>query len=414
MHNVHNKEPLLFQTRWAMNYLAGPLTRTQIPALNALAGAEEEPTLAAPVPAPAAQAAPAKPAHPAPQPIREKPAAAPAQARSLGSVTRPAIPGSVAEYFLPNSLTLTEAFKAAGEALPPSGKNLGLIYRPAVLAQARVRFLNRKYDLDHEELRSVLVGAPDRRGVVRWEDFPATPLDPKQLEDGPAPETRFAALEAPFSDAKTLTVLERDFVDWAYRTIQIKVRANEALKVYAGPEVTQAEFRTLCSDAAREGREVELKKVEAAYAKKLAALEDKVAREEREMAQDEAEHSQRKMEELGSAAETVLGLFGGRKSSRRISSSLSKRRMTEQARADVEESRDAIEDLKKQIAAIEQEKTQALEEVNDRWGDLANQVEEIELAPLKKDVLVDFFGVAWVPYYVVQVGGETQELPAYQ
>jgi hypothetical protein len=250
--------------------------------------------------------------------------------------------------------------------------------------------------------------------VVRWEDFPATPLDPKQLEDGPTSEARFAALEAPFSEAKTLAAMERDFVDWAYRTIQIKVRANEALKVFAGPEVTQAEFRTLCSEAAREGREAELKKVEAEYAKKLAALEEKVAREERELAQDEAEHSQRKMEELGSAAETVIGLFGRRKSSRRLSSSLSKRRMTEQARADVEESRDAIEDIKKQIAAIEQEKARAMEDVNDRWGDLANQVDEIELAPMKKDVLVDFFGVAWVPYYVVQTGGETQELPAYQ
>ncbi len=34
LHNVHSKQPVLFQTRWAMNYLAGPLTRAQIPALN--------------------------------------------------------------------------------------------------------------------------------------------------------------------------------------------------------------------------------------------------------------------------------------------------------------------------------------------------------------------------------------------
>ena len=30
LHNVHAKGPQVFQTRWAMNYLAGPLTRTQI------------------------------------------------------------------------------------------------------------------------------------------------------------------------------------------------------------------------------------------------------------------------------------------------------------------------------------------------------------------------------------------------
>ena len=88
--------------------------------------------------------------------------------------------------------------------------------------------------------------------------------------------------------------------------------------------------------------------------------------------------------------------------------------MTEQARADVKESQEAIADLKKQIAAVEQEKAQTLEEVNDRWGEIANQVDQIELAPLKKDVLIDLFGVAWVPYYVLETGSEIKELPAYQ
>jgi hypothetical protein len=36
LHNVHANQPVLFQTRWAMNFLAGPLTRAQIPALNRL------------------------------------------------------------------------------------------------------------------------------------------------------------------------------------------------------------------------------------------------------------------------------------------------------------------------------------------------------------------------------------------
>src|SRR5678815_6164448 len=39
MHNIHAKEPVLLETRWAMNFLAGPMTRVQIPALNRLAGA---------------------------------------------------------------------------------------------------------------------------------------------------------------------------------------------------------------------------------------------------------------------------------------------------------------------------------------------------------------------------------------
>ena len=42
LHNVHEKGPVVMTTRWAMNYLAGPLTRTQVPELNRLAGEGDE------------------------------------------------------------------------------------------------------------------------------------------------------------------------------------------------------------------------------------------------------------------------------------------------------------------------------------------------------------------------------------
>ena len=56
LHNVNAKGPMLFSTRWAMNYLTGPLTRTQIPELNKLVGAVEMPT--SPMPAGVQTAAP--------------------------------------------------------------------------------------------------------------------------------------------------------------------------------------------------------------------------------------------------------------------------------------------------------------------------------------------------------------------
>ena len=33
MHNVHEDEPVVFQTRWVLSYLAGPMTRHQIKTL---------------------------------------------------------------------------------------------------------------------------------------------------------------------------------------------------------------------------------------------------------------------------------------------------------------------------------------------------------------------------------------------
>lgn len=398
MHNVHNKAPLLFQTRWAMNYLAGPLTRVQLAALNALVGATVQ-TTAMPKPAPAVSATPLPGA---------APVSAPAVSVGGGSLTRPAVPGGIPEYFLPNTLSLAEAFKATNRAIPPEAASASLIYRPVLLGQARIRFFNRKYNLDYEMVRTVRVPAPDRRGVARWDHNLTEPIDPRTLDDRPLPQARFAALDAPFNDAKALAALQRDFADWAYRSGQTTVRANEALKLYAGPEVSQAEFRQQCAEAARAGRDAEVEKVSAAYDKKLAVIQEKLRREERELAEDQVKHSQRKLEEMGTHAENIFGLFGGRKSSRRLTTSLSKRRLTEQAKAEVDESVEAIEDYKKQIAALEQEKAKAFEEVRQRWSDLANDISEITITALKKDVLVELFGVAWMPFWVV--GAE--ELPA--
>jgi hypothetical protein len=281
-----------------------------------------------------------------------------------------------------------------------------------LIAQASIRFLNRLYGLDFEQQPAAMVKDPDRRGVVRWEDFPAGPFDPGSLDDKPDPGGRFSQLDAPLSDAKTLNALEKDFVDWAYRSARLTIRANEELKVYAGPDEKEAGFRNRCEEAASREREAELNKIEDSFEKKVKTLETKLDQEERELAKDESDLSARKMDELGTAAQTVMSLFGRRKKS--LSSSLTKRRMTSQAKADVEESLEAIADLKKQIAALEKEKEQSLLEANQRWDEIVSQESEVTVTPLKKDVLLDLFGIAWMPFYLAGEGEQVEELAAYK
>ena len=256
-----------------------------------------------------------------------------------------------------------------------------------------------------------MITEPDRRGTARWEDWLTNPIDPRSLDRDAAPQARFDTLEAPLSDGKTLRALKTDFVDWIYRKMDVTVRGNTKLKVFTGPKVSQAEFRRLCADAARDGRDAELKKVETSYDKKLDTIEDRLKREERELRADEAELRERRMEEYGTHAENMLSLLSRRR--KRLSTSLTKRRLTEQAKADVEESIAAIEEYERQINDLEYDKAQALQDVNDKWADIADDMEEIPVRPYKKDILVDLFGVAWLPYHIVQAGGRTIELAGF-
>ena len=413
MHNVHEKAPALFQTRWVMNYLAGPLTRTQIPALNALAtGTQPSPSVAPSQPAASLGQLQAVPVVPASQPATAKTTFGDQPSLSF-SATRPTIPAGVAEFFLPNNLTLTQAFKAAGRETPAGVQSQGLVYRPALLAQTSTRFINRKYNLDYEQVQTVLVVSPDRRGMVRWENYGVPTQDQASFDQTPDPQGRFATLEAPFSDGKALASLQKDFLEWAYRSARVTVRAHEGLGLYAGPEVSTAEFHKQCAEAARKARDAEIDKLDASYETRLRTLKDRLKREQRELKQDEQEHAQRKMEEAGTHLETVASVLGlGRK--RALSGSLTKRRMTAKAKADVEESQEVIEDLEKQIAAIEEQLAADREEINQRWGDILKDITEIQVTALKKDVLLDFFGVAWMPFHVVKIGDTVEELPGFR
>jgi TPP-dependent pyruvate/acetoin dehydrogenase alpha subunit len=87
--------------------------------------------------------------------------------------------------------------------------------------------------------------------------------------------------------------------------------------------------------------------------------------------------------------------------------------MTEQAKADVEESHDAIAQFKQQIADLEKRREETIAEINDRWGRAVNENTEVTIMPKKTDVFVNLFGVAWIPHYIVQTGEDTVELPAF-
>ena len=87
--------------------------------------------------------------------------------------------------------------------------------------------------------------------------------------------------------------------------------------------------------------------------------------------------------------------------------------MSQNAKAEVEESIQSIAEYRKQLNELEKERARIVDDVNARWSDVVNKITEITINPKKTDIYVHLFGVAWTPYYLVEVGGQTMELPAF-
>jgi hypothetical protein len=433
LHNIHAKQPLLVQTRWTMNFLAGPMTRTQIPLLNQLVGAKltGQPAVSVVQAAntvdnsqvslkqPPLTSSPQKPQSLISNPdVRTAAPAtvAPSISRTptteMGNQTKPTLPSGVVEYFLPQTNSLPEAYSAGKQVLPSEAMIQGVVYRPALLGSAQIRILDRKLGVDSTVTMAALVEQPARSGSIQWDDFPFKSTALNKMESTPTPGAFFDTIDLPLNDSKRMTSLQKDFTDWVFRNSSVKARVNQALKVFAGPDVTPADFMKACADAARDARDTELEKSIGPLDRKIKTLEDKIAREERELQQDQTELGQRKNEELGNLAELGASLVGiGRKKS--LTTQLTKRRLTEQAKGDVEESIQSLDQFKKELADFQQQRSQTTQEINDRWGQVVNDVSEVNVTPKKSDVFINMFGVAWVPHYRVKTGDQMIDLPAF-
>jgi len=392
LHNVHEDEPQVFHTRWAMNYLPGPLTRTQIPELNALVSAKSH--KAAGSKASAAEK-------------EEK-----ALQSSLGRDVPPSIPGSVSVHYLPVEKGPSQALKDAGKSLAGETPQPRYVYRPVLAGQARVAFLDRKHNISHEAVFTVRIEELRRKGLVRWEDYTTEPMDMDVLSNEPRPEAAFESLDdLAVDDSKYVNSLATDFEDWIYRTQTMTIRVNETLGIAAGPEVSEEAFLEMCDAAAEEKKETEIDALEKKYQAKLKKLEEKLQKETMEWEEDKQDLNHRRMEEAGKGLENLLSLVSGRR--RSLTTSLTKRRMTAKAKTDVEESEQDIENVEKEIETMKAELAEELEEVKAHWEEAQEEVITEPVSPFKKNIFMEMFGLLWVPYYAFEADGGWVTVPAF-
>ncbi len=409
MHNVHEDGPVVFHTRWAMSYLRGPLTRPQVAQLMGPRKEvwQRQQTASAPrPPGPSVRETGA----PAGQPLSQDPAATPSlPALPEGfSPDPPSLDPSVPVVYLPVALDEEEAVDWVADQVgrEVEAARIQLIYEPAVLGVATVRFLDRRRKIDAQE--ELVLLAPVREGVVAvdWDEAEPLAVSVEDLERGPArvaPERGpfFAPVPSAVNTVRELRRVARDLADWLYYNRRLPLKAHPTLKQVQRPGESDRAFRIRLQEAARERRDQEVERLRRKYRRRLERLRDRLERYQRELALDEAEYEARRQQQWISIGESVLGFFLGRRSTRALSTAASKRRMATRARMEIERTRAEIEDLRQEIGALEAELEEAAREITRKWTDALEELEVVELKPRRADVDVEMAALAWVPSWLV-------------
>jgi hypothetical protein len=362
LHNVHEEEPVVFGTRWAMSYLAGPMTREQIGTLVAGTRQRHIPEKESPPTA--------------------APAATPAETASRATADAPLLAPSIRQFYI-----------AAGD---------GAVYTPRLAGAAEIAFSSSRYSI--EEDRECLFALPFDDGpvTVDWNDAERLSLKVEELTDKPVAGIGFAECPPAAAKAANYAKWERSFKSWLRQNEHVRLLRSEKLRLISSPHESEGEFRARLQHAAAEKRDEAIAKVRKRYATKAATLENRLLRARQAIEREAGQSTTKMVSTAVSFGTAILGAVLGRKrlsatTASRVGSAIRSASGARKQAADVEQARHrqtkVLADIERLNAELEQE-VAALDTTADAQSE---ELTEIVVKPKAGDIHVSLFGLLWMP-----------------
>lgn len=366
MNNVHDDGPCLFQVRWVMSYLRGPLTRAQI---RGLADEQARPETKA----------------------EKKKEAAPQES----GAARPMLPPDVPQFFVPPFTP------------PPPG--CSLVYMPRALGIAQVYLRDAKRGIDHDASLTFLAVISDDAISVSWADAKSARIGDKDLSREPASDAVYGPLPSAAAKVKSYDAWKKALADFLYRDYAMDLFQSPALGEVSQPGESEAAFRARLALKAREARDLKAEKLRAKYAPKLATIKERIRKAQAAVQTQQSQSSQSKIGSVLSVGTSILGAFLGRKKlsvtnvSRASTAAKSVGKTMKEAQ-DVEQAKQNVAALERQHADLEAQFQAEVQEVELNLNPATEELKTLPLKPKKTDIQVKLLALAWAPFWKSREG----------
>ena len=365
LNNVHDDAPVVFETRWAMSYLRGPLTRTQIKLLM-------DPLKS--------KTAPQPPLTPLSPPPGLSTSAPPAQ-------HRPQLPPDIPQYYLPIR----------------SSSDAKLVYQPMLLGLAEIHYSKSK-TIDVTQQVTLLATINDGPIDLSWDEATAVDLPAEDLDSEPQPNAQFTEPPAKASKARSYATWRKDFASWLYRNQRLELLESPTLDIASNPGESERDFRVRLQQIAREQRDLAVEKLRQKYATRFAQLEERKRRAEQAVAREAEEAKDQKLQTAISFGATLLSSFMGRKRTSmstlgRATTAVRGVSRTRRQADDVDRAEENVAAVTQRLADLEAEFKAEVETIERSFDPQTEQLGTVSLKPTKANINVKLLTLVWVPYW---------------
>ncbi len=371
MNNVNDDEPTVFQTRWAMSYLRGPLTRDQIKTLM--------------------------------DPLRSQFATAANDAVQGGAATanaktasnRPILPAGIREAFLPVVERVPDGYQ--------------LEYRPGLVGSGKVHFTRASEGIDVWRechlLQTMRATPPDDiwDGSKEFAERFASETEPDA-------SATFAALPTELAREKSYGVFGRQLEEHLYREAKLELLRCELVDCSSKPGESKADFQKRLEPLASAQREAERARLEKQFATKQANVESRIKSADARVSTQKWQFWTRITGVLWVLVETVLRLTGYGRAGRPRSPEVAMRGMATERGQQVS-AQAGLDKLLDEKKTLETERDKTLADLDGKFKSDQLPLEELVLKPRKMDIVVDRVSLVWLPH---RLDSQGTAVPVYQ
>ena len=392
MNNVHEDHPLIFQVRWTMSYLRGPLSRAQIKTLmdprrkefaNGAAKSAPKVEEAAKTKAPAKEetAAPADDADADFLP----PDATATTAASASSSSRPEIPEGASEYF----------WKI-------KGSQSGITYKPALLRAASVLIDDAKKKINGRISVTIANEIDTTNSKIIYDKFLEIPqdIDLDELDRYPANGAAFEDLPGPLLKSATYDKIKKsaDLANWVTANVVAEISYSPLLETYGNLGESQSDFRVRVTQTAREMRDAAVEELKAKLGKQAKSINDDLNDALAQLEKEKAQASSAMLSTAVSVGASLLNSFLGRKTSLVTASTINSAGRAWKERGDAASAAATVEQCKQQLKDLDAQLEAESQKLKDKYDTNALAFEVVKLSPKKTNVTPSAVGILWLPH----------------
>lgn len=357
LHNVHEDHPQVFYTRWAMSYLRGPLTRTQIKSLV--------------------------------KPKIKKTKNEEVKVQTTGmKIAKQNLPKGIKPLFLKRNIEPSEIENYS--------------YTPYISAMADIRFYDRTKKIDFDKTISFMVPITNDVISVNWNE--ATEIIPNEklfAKKSPL-KLNYSKIPAAALNAKNYTAWEKFFKEHLISDYYLEVFHSSALRQTSKPYESARDFKIRLAQLTREHRDEAVTKLKEKYARRTKTIQGRIQRAEERIEREKSQSSQQKLQTAISIGSTILGALFGRK---RISTSTISKAGTAMKSAgrvmkesgDVSRAQENLRRLNEDLDNLQDKLQDDLDLLQDKFDLTIDQLETIKIRPKKTNISVKLFNFTWIP-----------------